>query len=255
MALKVLVNTAWQQAAALFVTDLADAATSDSAQLANVVGGPLHLAWAQTGTSDRRIVYVNKSGGITVDYLVMVNAAPYLGHGVDVRSWATYTGASTAISSSATFAGTLIGEKTKDYVLSLGAQSNKQAVGVDLYAGTGGNYAKTVNKIFFGQAFSLTYPNEIVQQAAWGVTTIKRQAYHFSEALSIKLEPLTKAEWSSLQGLYRIKEEPFFLYDPEATRLLDGLWYCVTQSLNAEPLGNDYYRVNWTVLRLRYWAA
>lgn len=255
MALQVLVNTAWQQAAALFVTDLADVATTDSSGAVNVVGGPLHLNWTQTGTSDRRIVYVNKSGGISVNYLVMVNAAAYNGHGVDVKSWSTYTGAATTISSTANFAGTLIGEKTKDYVLSLGTQASKQAVGVDLYGGTGGNYTKTVNKIFFAQAFALTYPNEIAQSSAYGVTTIKRQAYHYSEALSIKLEPMTKAEWQSLQGLYRIKEEPFFLYDPEATRLLDGLWYVVTQSLNAEPLGNDYYRVNWTMLRLRYWAA
>lgn len=255
MALKVLVNTAWQQAAALFVTDLADAATTDSAQLSNVVGGPLHLAWTQSSNTDRRIVYVNKSGGITVDYLVMVNAAAYNGHGVDVRSWATYTGASTAISTSSNFAGTLIGEKTKDYVLSLGAQSNKQAVGVDIYAGSGGNYTKTVNKIFFASAFTLNYPVDLAQVSAWGSTVIKRQAYHYSEALTLQIEPMTKAEWQSLQGLYRIKEEPFFLYDPEATRLMDGLWYVVTQSLTAEPLYNDHYRVTWNLLRLRYWAA
>lgn len=255
MALKVLVNTAWQQAAALFITDLADAATTDSAQSANIIGGPLHLSWTQSGTTDRRLVYVNKSGGITVDHMVMVNAAGNNGHGVDVRSWATYTGASTAISTTTNFAASLIGEKSKDYVLALGTQSNKQAVGIDLYGGTGGAYAKTVNKIFFASAFTLSYPMQLATSAAWGSIVIQRQNYHYSEALSLLIEPMTKAEWQSLKGLHKITSEPFFLYDPEATRLLDGLWYCVTQQLTAEPLYDDYYRVNWTVLRLRYWAA
>ena len=255
MALKLIVNSVWQNCPQVKVTDLSDAATADTDNPANFVGGPRHIRYAQSGTGDRRFVYVNKAGGLTCDTLVIADASSFVGHGVQVHSWATYTGATTVAFSASAFAETLYGPNGSDWVASLGTISSKQAFGVDIFAGTGGAFSKVVNKIFFGTAYTFNYNYDLQISPNWSRVLLRRQSYLTEYQATLSVEGLSKTELDSFQALYNLLEEPFFLWDSDGTRLSQRLWYVITLELRISPRFDDLYDVSFVLYRLRSHAA
>lgn len=257
MSLSVLVNNAWQQAAQFKVTDLSDVATSDTDASDNVVRGARHLGYAQIGTGARRFAYVNKAGGMSADTMVLIDAIKHATHSINVKSWTAFPGTSSSHFSSTNWAPTLIGPNSRDVLMSIGAQSAKHGFGIELDSGTGGAYTKLVTKLFFGTLMPLNYnPQQSFESAPfWGTVVVRRQSYLVEYAATLAFEHLTSVEFDAWQSLYKLLEEPFFLYDPDGTRLPEKLWHVVLPEFTATPLFNNLWNLQLTFYRLRTYAV
>jgi len=250
--LQLIANTTWGQAVQVRVTDGGDALTADTEPAQNIVGGPSHLSFTQSGTAERRWVYINKAGALSFDTVIVTNMNRHNTHGVQIRSWNPYPATPTTHYTSNNFAEVLVGINSTDWIYQLAAQSSKQGAGLVLYAGAGGAYSAKVNQVYFGTAFTFNRnPSPIVINPVWQSVVRNRQRYLVQDRVSFSVINMTRAELDSLQKIYRIEEEPFFLYDADGIRLSGKLWHCVLGSMQASPTFDNLYDVQFIVFRLR----
>lgn len=249
--LKIICNTVWGLAVQVRVTDDVDNTPIDTDPYQNIVGGPPHLKYTQIlggANDDRRYVYINKSGNLTYDTVVVTNAARYNGYGVQLTDWTTYTAARNVVYNASPFAETLCGAHSRDWVKEIGStRSSMQAVGIIV----GGAFTKIMSQFYAGTAFTLNYNPEVTITPYWGSVTLYRQRYLVQERMDLFIQAMSRTELSTLKSLYRIAEEPFFIYDSDGLRIDTKLWHCVLGSLEASPIFDDKHDVKMTVYRLR----
>ena len=259
MPLVFLANTAWKDAAQLKVTDTADTATTDTTGLENVTGGQRWHRWTSGATADRRIAYINKSGGMSCTYAVLTRADLHVGHQVMIHSWSNYTSsATTELDTGTTWAPTLIGERAQDYVWNLtsNAISSKQALTMTFLAGTGGNYTKTVGQIYFSNGLSLSYPGPVqISKLAFPSTYVyDRQAYIVDEEWQFVITQMSRAEVETFETQYMLQRRPIFIYDTDGTLIPTKLLHCMIKEFRIVEVFDDFYAIQLEVVKLRQWA-
>lgn len=259
MPLIVLANTAQKDAAQLKVTDTADTATTDITGLENIAGGQRWQKWTSGATADRRIAYINKGGGMSCTHVVLTRADLHVGHQVVIHSWSNYTSsATTELDTGTTWAPTLIGERSQDFVwdLTANAIASKQALTMTFQAGTGGNYTKVVGQIYFSNGLSLLYPGSVqIQKLPFPSTYVyDRQAYSVDEEWQFIATQMTRAEVETFETQYMLQRRPIFIYDAAGTLIPTKLLHCMIKEFRIIEIFDDFYAIQLTVNKLRQWA-
>jgi hypothetical protein len=256
MSIILLANTVWGSASQLLVTDTSNAATTDQAGIYTVTGTSRHLSWQSGATADRRIVYINKAGTLSCTHMVLTRADRHNTHQVIIRSYSTYSSSTTAeYTSAASFAETLVGAGSTDWVKAI-TISSKQALGIDLLAGTGGLYTKYVHSLYFCNALTFDYP-ESVQLAPlpmWTRVPIKHQSYLVNEQQTYVFNSLTRAEVLAFDQIYRLRENPVFLYDSAGTLIPDKLVHGLIVDRTIVRQFHDLYAIQVQFVTLRRWT-
>lgn len=257
MSLLLLANTVYANTAQLVVTDTSDVATTDQSGIYTVTGASRQIAWTSNATSDRRISYVNKAGNLSATHAVLTRADKHNGHTIQIHSFETYASSSTLqYNSGSSFSETLIGPLGQDYVRSLGSLSSKQGFSISFLAGTGGNYTKVLHSVYFCSAFTFSYPSLVQIQPLPRNSryTVKHESFLVDQSIMLYAERLTMAEATQLEQLYKIKENPLFLYDADETLIRDGLAHCIVSEYRIRRLVDDFCTVEMNLLRLKSWS-
>lgn len=255
MPLQVLTNTVWQDAASLIATDTSYVVQSESAGLEHITGGQRWQYWTQSGTANRYLSYVNKNGGLSCSHVVLTRADRHVGHQIELISHTNYSGTATAeFDSGSSWAPTLIGRTSQDYVWELSCAS-KQALTLALLSGTGGVYQKSVSQLYFSDALTLTYPQPVSRSPLRFPTTYthRREAYLVDESWAFSAVQLTRAEAETFQSLYRLQSSPCFIYDEDGTIIPFKLLHGIMTNFQIVAYFDDMYAVTFTMLALREW--
>lgn len=257
MPLKILTNTVWNDAVQIVATDTSNVTTGEDATIENVTGGSPHVFWQSSATSDRRLVYINKSGNLNSSHFVLVRADRHVGHQINLYKFATYSSSATLVTSTANplATGDLIGQSSQDLVLTCSAAS-QQALCAEFLAGTGGNYTKQVHQAYFCNAFTLNYPAEMTTQT---LSFPSRQSYKgkswlVDRAITINAHQLTRTDINTFEALYNLKSEPFFIYDSDGYQIRFKLLHCVYASHQVTASFDDFFDLTLNVYQLRRWA-
>lgn len=253
MPLKILTNSAAAGMARVTITDTSNASAGDEAGIESILGGPRWVSHSSGSTGDRRYVYINKTTGLSCDYVVMPNMDRHNGHGVTLRHYSTYTASTITDFTTTNFAETLYGPTEKDWYRAFSA-SSKAALAVDLVAGTGGNYTKTVNQIFFSTAHTLNYPGPITRRPLRTPSPhlYRRRMFQVQEEISFSAENLSRAQVAAFLALPKLKEEPCFLLDEDGTRIAERLLHVIVTDYKIEPFGDDKHFLYVNAFVLRY---
>lgn len=255
MAIKIIVNDVWKLAAQLAVTDSSNNLTTDVDGLYAVTGGPRHLYWKQSGTAERRIYYANTAGNIACDTLVMTRADLHVGHQIQILSSTAFLSTtSTEYDSGTNFNPTLVGKRSQDWVKEGLSISGKEAVAVRFMDGTAGAYQKEVHQLYFGTALTLSALRRVTTRPTekdFRFLTKENQSYRVSESGTLEFEAVDSDTLTSLQALWRLREEPFFIYDDDGYWLDGKLWHCVLREPAISKAFDDFHNLQLDVLRLQ----
>lgn len=257
MPLKLIANTVWEDAARLVLTDTSDVERTDTTGLEHITGGQRWHRWTSDTTADCRIAYVNANAGLSADHAVLCRADAHVGHRVKIRSYATYAGTSTTeYDSGVTFAPTMIGRLTQDYLWELGTLTGKQGFGFEFSSGTAGVYTKNVYPMYFGNAFVFSYPGsvQIAQLPSPYVYTYQRETYLCDYQWTFSATNVSKADVRTFEALYRAQSSPVFLYDEDATLIDFSLLHGVLLPPVVSAAFNDVHQISFSILELRQWA-
>lgn len=251
MSFSLIANTAGRAAALVQATDSSNVAT-DASKIRNIVGGPRHLSWQQTGTAARRLVYVNKTNKLSADTFVMVRADRHVGHSFTLSSWSSYPSTKVDHVTSSNWAPTLVGRNSTDFIQTGLSISATEAVGVLLDSGTAGAYTKTVGQLYFGTAIALPEPlNSTIEETARS-ESFHRAVYTVREERSLIFRLISRATLAALEALP--VGEPVFLYDSLGKVLAANLYHCVITALNAQATGDDTFDVLMEVAQLEHYV-
>jgi len=242
MSIKFVANDVWAEAVDLRTTDELDAETTDNDKIQNVTTGRRDLHWTQTGTDARRVVYINKSGGMSYDTCILQDADNHNTHSVKIIDWTTYTGSSTTQFTTSNFAETLIGRDSTDWAYDVGSQTSLQAVGIEFDDGSGGAYTKTIPKLYFGNAVEITNPPRIERELLPKYSTIMigHQAYPVVEQITMEFDYLTDALAESIDELYMAHKEPIFVWDANANSIREKLLHVIIEARNIRKVYNNH---------------
>ena len=255
MAIEILPNSAWGNAARVLATNTSDVALADQVGIENVTGGPRYLSYAGAGTGNLRVVYVNKSGGIQYDRVVIAKASNHLGHFVRLRDWLTYPSTTAPAFTDDPFNEPLVGPRGEDFVYSAGLSASLQAVGLELDSGAGGSYSKVVHQVFFSTAFTLSDVRGVTRTRLpkFSRYAIKRKSYQVREEVQIVAIGLTRAQAQAFQQLYRLREEPLYIYDSQGIQIREKLLYGLVQSYQVGVPFHDLHTLTINFVVLEYW--
>ena len=242
MGFDLLTNTAFQQCSRLIITDSSNV-DLEAEDALSVSGGHMHLEYTQSGTAEERIIYDEGATGLSYDTVVAARADRYNTHGVDVREYTTYPGASSDEFTTTTFAETLVGYNSDIWVYERSTQATSlDAIGLILDNGTGGAYTKTVNKVVFANKLSFPNVQSFIRTPLRRDTIIERdgQPYQCDNQLIIQFKQVSDADLESFDKLFRVKEEPFFIYDSGGDWLTDKCWPVIMNGFSAtHPYPDD----------------
>lgn len=224
MAIEIIANDAARDCARVIATNGVDSAFASQSGIQNVTGGPRHLYYTGAGSNTLRVVYNNASGALAANRCVLVRADRHETHAVGVYRWATYTGSPTVLDSTSNFSETLVGPLETDWVVEFDATTG-QAFGVEFDSGSGGSYSKVVQQIYFGTAFTFDKVEQVARTILpkFSRHSVKRQSYQVREEFNFVATNLTRSQVSSFQAIYRLKDEPLFLYDSQGIQIVDHL--------------------------------
>jgi len=256
MSLLLLANTVYANTAQLLASDTSNVATSDQAGLYTITGTQRQLAWTSGATADRRLAYINKLGNLSCTHVVLSRADKHLNHTIQIHSFETYTGSSTLqYNSGSAFAETLIGPLGQDWVKAL-TMSNKEALAMSFIAGTGGNYTKVVHSLYFCNAITFSYPGSVIKQPLpFGARhLVKHQGYLYDEQQIYRASDLTRAELTAFEQVYRLRENPVFLYDSVGGLIPDKLAHGMISNYVVNKRFHDVYDLEIAFLALRHWS-
>lgn len=254
MSLLILPNSAWQYAAQIKPTDTSNVNTTDTVGIENVVGGHRHHFW-QTSTADRRLVYVDLSARMNATHCIVAGATDFANHSFKVLSWSDYSATmTTEYDSGAAFAGPYVGKQSSDFIYEFAARRTaREGFGIELAAGTGGGWIKTVNKMYFADAFTINFgsivrftPSRFPERY-----TYRKQTYLIEERWSLVADNLTAAEKASFEGIYNLHDEPVFIYDSSGDIIPYKLLHGMISNYIVTALFNDMYRIDFEVLAIR----
>lgn len=256
MSLQLLVNSVFANTAQLKVTDTSNADTTDQAGIYTITGASRQLAWTSNATADRRLVYINKAGTLSCTHVVLTRADKHLNHTLNIHSFETYSSSATLqYNSGAAFADTLIGPLGQDWVRAQ-TMTSKQGLSLSFLAGTGGNYTKVVHSLYFCTAFALNYPGPVTAkpQRLGERHQVKHNSFLIDERRIYTAENLTKAEITQFEQLYKLKENPVFLYDADGTVIPDKLAHGMIGDYVISKQFNDLLTIEFAFSTLRQWS-
>lgn len=260
MPLQILANTVWEDAALVQVTDTIGGLTADSFGVENVTGGQRWHQWRSiAATTDRRLVYVNKSGNLECTHVVLSRADLHSGHQLLIHSWDNYTSSSTEeYDSGSDFDPTFLGPRSQDYVwdLSDASISSKEALSMTFAAGAGGDYTKIVSKLYFSQAVTLENPGPIQIRPVPFPTpyTAERQSHLVDEQWTFTATDIPRATIAAFEALPNLKTDPLFIYDADATLIPFGLLHGIVVDYTVNAFFDDKHALTMNVFALRQWA-
>lgn len=257
MSLKILVNSAWENATRLIATDTSNVTTSEDETIENIAGGMPYVFWQSSSTSDRRIVYIDKSSNLSSTHFILLRADRHVGHKINLRKFTSYPSTSSLVTSSNNPIATadLIGQSNQDLVLDCSA-SSVEALCAEFVAGTGGNYTKYIHQAYFANAFTLNYPGNIdtILAPFPSYYKYKAKSYLIDATISIAANKLTRDEVNDFENLYNLRQEPFFIYDSTGDNIRYKLIHCVLEDYQIEQFQDDFYNIALRVARLRRWS-
>lgn len=229
MALILITNQASRDSVELVVTDTADAAESYT-DIDVLRGGPRYLNWTSIATTAKRFVYVNKSDGLTADYIVVTRMDRHTSKNVKVYSWDTYSGSrDTAIFDDAAFSETLIGIESQDWCFAFGSEATtKSGLGLSLESTAA---TKTLSQVYFGVGLSFSNISERgdlkFQRVPIHDKPMKHEG-HYYRLYGIAEFTVTEVTSADLDTYYDLpKDDPVFFYDSSGNFIEDKLWHCV----------------------------
>lgn len=251
MSLVLLPNNVWPDAAYLAVTDGSDVATTDTAGAENITGGPRSLAWSSSDASARRLVYVNKSGGLACSHIVLARADVHDAKDVTIRSWTNYASTSTAEYNTASFAETLVGPREQDWVYAL-PLSSKQAIGITFNST---DYIKHVYKFYVSNGITLNYTTASEFRVLPFPTrhVHRRQMCLVDTEWQFTAEEMTRAEVDAFEAIPNLLAEPMFLYDSAGHHIYHKLVHGFIVDPVVTAVFDDLYQLTFRVLELRSW--
>ena len=228
MSLHLIANTVGDAASGMqVVTNSHVAATKTGVE--NLKGGPRFLGFT-TSVDRRRVAYVNTRGGLEANFMVAVGMDAHDMKEINVLAYSTWTSTASSIFSTASFGETLVGPFARDWVVPLGAQTNKQAFALHFATGS---YPKTLKKLYFGQSLEFPYVDErsplrFRRMPVWGSQVRYRDTYYrlWGEA-ELAVTNVTDAMKNAYYSLPM--DDPVFFYDDsENSRYLPHkLWHCI----------------------------
>lgn len=257
MPLKILVNSAWESATQVIATDTSNATTNEDSTIENVTGGVPYLLWQSGATSDRRITYIDKSSRLTSTHFVLTRADRHVGHQIKLYKFASYPSSATLITSTANPLATssLVGQSGQDLVIECAA-TNVEGLCAEFLAGTGGNYTKKVHQMYFANALTLNKPSYLTTSLANFPTYYKYRNKNslINKRINIISEELTRDEVDSFEQLFRLKGQPFFIYDSDGAHIRYNLIHCMLENYQISPFQDNYYNISLNVVELRRWS-
>lgn len=255
MSVVLLANTVWHDAAQIKPTDSSDVDTTDTSTAQSVVGGQRHLYWAQSGTADRKLVYVNKAGNLNCSHVVVADAINHSGHTLKVVTYSGYTASpTTQYDSGSSFSGPYVGKQSKDFVYALASRvTNQQAIALSLEAGSGGNWAKTVTKFYACDGLTFNYPGVASYRplAFPSRHSYKRNFFLVDEEYKLYFDAVSRADKETFERLPNLMGEPVFLYDSAGGLLPDKLLHGIITAVEVSARFDDLYRIDITLNTLR----
>lgn len=224
MSIELIANDVARDCARVIATNGVDAEFADQSGIENITGGPRHLYFTGGGTNTLRCVYNDAAGGLAANRCVIVRADRHETHAVGVYAWPNYGASPTVLDSTSDFNETLVGPLETDWVVEFDA-TTAEAFGVEFDSGTGGSYSKVVQQIYFGTAFEFSYVEQVVRNVLpkHSRHVVRRQSYQVREEFNFVATNLTRSDVNSLQQMYRLKDEPLFLYDSQGIQIVDKL--------------------------------
>lgn len=232
MGLWLLANTVGRDAAEIRVTDNTnvEVAASEAEGIDVIRGGPRSLKWTQSGTNQRRIAYVNKSGLGTATHCVIVDAALHEGKVLHVYGWDDYAASGSAMHGAAPTP--LIGIDQRDWAFELTTSfPDAEAFGVSF--GISDTYSKTVRQIYFCDGLEFDHASAVqFQRVPVHASAVPHcgNFYKIHATATMTVGPVTRADIDTYYALP--KEDPVFFYDDTGgsdygDHILHKLWHCI----------------------------
>lgn len=255
MPVTLLPNSVWGNAARVVATSTSDVELADQAGIESVTGGGRYLYYTGAGSGNLRVTYVNKAGGLACDHCVIVNAASHLGHFVRLRSWTNYPSVSSSFFTEDPFAQPLVGPKGKDFVYQFNALSGLQAVALELDSGAGGSYSKIVQQVYFSTGYTFQNIDQLRRKVLkkGEPYSVRRRSYQVSEEVNFIASAVSRAELQAFERLYKLKDEPLFLYESAGVRILDKLLHGFVKDFKTVAVADDLHTVAVDFLALEYY--
>jgi hypothetical protein len=250
--IELIANQLYEQSARVICTDTSGTETDSATYPENVISGRRDLYWAQTGTADRRIAYINMQGTLAINRLVVGLASRQAGNTFKVLSWpSSYPTGETAHVNDASFAGPFVGPLSQDYVYEFSpAISGKYAVGVQL----DGSNQKAVGKLYGGTAISLSGLESASYSPTYETRVLGRQNYLVDHVGRFTFSGVSRDTIDLLERLYRVVREPVFFWDSEGTRIPFSLWHGIITNLVVGVAFDNLHVVQIETMRLRHYS-
>ena len=256
MALNILVNSAWEYASRVLVTDTSNVDTSESDTVENVVSGSPHVFWQSGNTADKRIAYIDKNNRLSCTHFVLTRADLHVGHQIKLYEATTYSSSISLITNTANplAVGSLIGKTNQDLVIPCAA-TTVEALIAEFVAGTGGNYTKKVYQMYFANSFVVNYPRTVTRSSKPFPSYYKllNKSYLVDANWTFSIGDLSLSEVNNFERLFNLRTEPFFIYDQDGNHIRFNLLHCMLEAYDITQLGNDVYLLSLTVNELRRW--
>lgn len=252
MPLKILTNTVWYNAARVFVADGSHNPTAEQTYIENITGGHNHNYWVSSDTAGKYIVYANKTNdNLTCSHVVLTRADLHLTRDIQIRRFPTFPSSeATAWTASGNFAPGFIGVNTTTWVQEVSC-TNQEAIALLMNS----TYSKTINKLYFSNAFTLSYPGS-VKYAPFPLNSkivLNKQAYMVTGRWQFRADNLTRAEIEDLEMWPYLKTEPFFIYDADGTLIKYKVIHCLLESLQISARQDDIYEIIFSAFELKEW--
>jgi hypothetical protein len=233
------------------VTDTSNVATADTAGLENVIGGPRSLAWSSSDSGARRVVMVNKAGGLGCSHVVVARADQHAGKNLSVLSWSSDPATSTTEFSTSSFGETLIGPRAQDWVLPL-ELSGKRAIGLSLNST---DYVKDVYKLYVsnGLTFDHVVPPSYRILRFPSRHQYRRQVCLVDVEWNFVFENVSREQLDAFKAIPDLLSEPLFIYDEDGYAIRHKLVHGVIADPRATNIFDDVFTLSFTVLELRSW--
>lgn len=253
-----LSNTAGRAATKILVTNNVDVEqTAEYGGIRNILGGGRHLVYTQTGTVTRRLVYLNKGGTLSFNYLFIRNSNYNSGNTINIRQWTTYSSSGSNLMTSVNLNSYRVGRTLRDSIVPVSNSGTIEACGIE-----GGNgYQANYGQIFFSQAVSVdaigggfAYTRQVLPERSQQIKHMHNW-YHL-EAIRDIILVLDKA---TIASYWKIpKEDPLVIYDDASNGgvgalIPDKAIYGIILSEKIYPVANDLYQLSITFGELREW--
>jgi hypothetical protein len=252
MSLVLLPNNVLASTAKIYVTDAANSELTDTSGIQSITGGPRNVFYTSGSTGAHRLVYVNKLGGLACSHIVLAQAYIHNTRAIDLISWTAYPGTANTEFTTASFAETLVGRKSFDWVYPV-TLSGKQGIGIS-FATAG--YTKLAYKFFVSNGLTLNYPQPCSFRYLRHPTRhiYQRQMYLVDVEWNFTIDSMTRSEINSFESIANLQSEPMFLYDSSGYMIHYKLIHGVIANYETTAVADDLFRLSFKMLELRQWA-